>query len=66
MNWEQIEGKWDQVIGTFQKKWGKLTDNDWEQIKGKRTELEGKIKERNGVKKEEAEKQVRDFEKTLQ
>ncbi|MGE3303734.1 MAG: CsbD family protein [Hyphomonadaceae bacterium] len=65
MNWDQIEGKWDQFRGKAQTQWGKLTDQDFEVIKGKRTELAGRIKERYGVEKEEAERQIDTWMRSL-
>lgn len=61
MNWTQIEGKWDQVKGAAQKQWGKLTDDDFAQARGGRDEFVGKLKERYGIAREDAEKQVDDF-----
>ena len=58
MNWNQIEGNWEQFKGKVQTQWGKLTDNDLDIIKGKRKELTGKIQERYGIARDEAEKQV--------
>ncbi|WP_300298083.1 CsbD family protein [Ferrovibrio sp.] len=62
--WEQIEGNWNQLAGKVKQRWGKLTDNDITVINGKRQELVGKIQERYGVAKNEAEKQVGEWEKT--
>lgn len=61
MNWDQIEGKWKEMTGNVQQRWGKLTDDDLTQIKGDRRELAGKIQHAYGVTKEEAEKQVDDW-----
>jgi uncharacterized protein YjbJ (UPF0337 family) len=61
MNWDQIEGKWKQFIGSGRERWGKLTDNDWETIAGKKDQLVGRIQERYGVAKAEAEKQADDW-----
>jgi len=58
MNWDQIEGKWKQMKGSIQSKWGELTDDELDQIDGDREQLEGKIQEKYGVTKEEAKKQV--------
>jgi len=63
MNWDQIAGNWKQAAGKAQEKWGKLTDNDWTVAKGKRETLIGKVQERYGIAKEEAEKQVAEFER---
>lgn len=62
MNSDQFEGKWKQVKGQAQQKWGELTNDELDQIDGKREELVGKIQERYGIAKEEAEKQVCEFE----
>ena len=58
MNWDQIEGKWKQMKGSIQSKWGELTDDELDQIDGDREQLEGKIQEKYGVTKEEAKNQV--------
>ena len=58
MNWDQIEGKWKQLAGTAQAKWGELTNDELDQIAGRRDVLEGKIQEKYGVEKEEARRQV--------
>jgi len=65
MNWDQIEGKWKQVKGQARQKWGNLTDDDVDRIDGKREELVGQIQESYGIAREEAEKQVEEFEESL-
>jgi len=64
MNWDQVKGNWKQFSGTVKVKWGKLTDDEIDQIAGRREILLGKIQEKYGIAKEEAEKQVKDWEKT--
>ena len=64
MNTDQLKGNWKQVVGKAKEKWGKLTDNDWQVVEGKRDQLVGRIQERYGIAREEAERQVADFEKT--
>lgn len=61
MNRDQVEGNWEQFKGAVQKSWGKLTNDDMDVIEGDRKQLAGKIQERYGIAKEEAEKQVRDW-----
>jgi len=46
----------------LQQKWGKLTDDDLDVVDGKREELVGRVQELYGIAKEEAEKQVKEFE----
>jgi uncharacterized protein YjbJ (UPF0337 family) len=63
MNNDQIEGNWKQAKGKIKEQWGKLTDDDLDVIAGKRDQLLGRIQERHGIAKDEADKQVREFEK---
>ncbi|MFL6714696.1 MAG: CsbD family protein [Sulfurifustis sp.] len=65
MDWNQIEGNWKQFKGKIKAKWGDLTDDDLDLINGRREELLGKIQKAYGVGKDEAERQVRDFEGSL-
>lgn len=64
MNWDQVKGTWKQAKGDLQSKWGKLTDDDFDVISGEREKLVGKVQERYGIEKEEAERQVHDFERS--
>lgn len=63
MNQDRIEGNWKQVKGKVREQWGKLTDDDIDVIAGKRDQLLGRIQERHGVSKDEADKQVKDWER---
>lgn len=62
MNEDRTEGSWKQIKGKVKEQWGKLTDDDLDVIAGRRDQLAGKIQERHGVAKDEAERQIRDFE----
>ncbi len=62
MNWDQVEGNWKQLKGSVKEKWGKLTDDHLDIIAGKRDQLAGKIQETYGINKEEAEKQIADWQ----
>lgn len=62
MNKDQMEGNWKQFKGKVQQMWGKLTDDDINRINGNREQLVGRIQECYGVAREDAERQVRDFE----
>ncbi|BBV78728.1 CsbD family protein [Klebsiella electrica] len=63
MNKDEIGGNWKQLKGKAKEKWGKLTDDDMTVIEGKRDQLVGKIQERYGYAKEQAEKEVADWER---
>jgi uncharacterized protein YjbJ (UPF0337 family) len=41
-----------------------LTNDDWQVVEGKRDQLLGKIQERYGITREEAERQLGEFEKS--
>lgn len=58
MNWEKIEGNWNQIKGRVKEKWGKFTDDDLEIIAGKRDQLIGKLQEKYQYTKEKAEEEV--------
>ena len=65
MNWDQVAGNWKQFTGKVKEQWGDLTDDELDQIAGrKRDILVGKVQAKYGIAKEEAEKQVTDWEKT--
>ena len=65
MNWDQIEGKWEQVKGSAREQWGKLTDDEIQQAKGNREQLVGLIQERYGKARDVAEKEVAEWEHRL-
>jgi uncharacterized protein YjbJ (UPF0337 family) len=58
MNSDQMKGKWKQLKGSVKERWGKLTDDDIAVIDGQSDQLIGKIQERYGIAREEAKKQV--------
>jgi uncharacterized protein YjbJ (UPF0337 family) len=62
MNQDRMRGQWKQVKGKLKEQWGRLTDDDLDVIEGKREQLLGRIQERHGIAKEEAHRQVREFE----
>ena len=63
MNKDEIGGNWKQLKGKAKEKWGKLTDDDMTVIEGKRDQLVGTIQERYGYAKDQAEKEVSDWER---
>ena len=58
-NSDIFEGKWKQMKGKVQSKWGKLTDDEVDQVEGDSQKLEGLLQERYGMAREEAKKQIR-------
>lgn len=63
MNKDIIKGNWKELKGKAKTKWGKITDDRLDEIAGNRDQLAGEIQQAYGVSKDEAEKQVEDFEK---
>jgi uncharacterized protein YjbJ (UPF0337 family) len=63
MNWDRVEGNWKQWKGKVREQWGKLTDDQLDRVAGKRDQLLGKIQETYGIARDEAERQVHDWEK---
>jgi uncharacterized protein YjbJ (UPF0337 family) len=62
-HWDRFQGNWKQVTGKAKEQWGKLTDDDFDVVGGRRDQLAGKIQERYGVAKDEAEKQVAEWQR---
>jgi uncharacterized protein YjbJ (UPF0337 family) len=58
MNWDRIEGDWQEFSGKVKQQWGKLTDDDMARINGQRHELEGRLQRQYGYAKDEAKKEV--------
>ncbi|MBV9574170.1 MAG: CsbD family protein [Acidobacteriales bacterium] len=65
MNWDRVEGQWKQMKGSVKSRWGKLTDDDLNVISGKKDQLVGRIQERYGIAKDEADKQVNEWNAAL-
>lgn len=62
MNKDMIEGDWKKLKGKVRETWGDITDDEFDRIAGKRDQLVGAIQKRYGVAKDEAERQVNNFE----
>lgn len=65
MSKDIISGKWSQLKGKMQAKWGDLTDDDFKVAEGNAEYLSGKLQERYGWGRDRAEHEVRDFEDAL-
>ncbi|HEY9255482.1 MAG TPA: CsbD family protein [Stenotrophomonas sp.] len=65
MNKDIISGKWTQLKGQMQAKWGDLTDDDFDVAEGNAQYLSGKLQERYGWDRDRAEKEVKDFDDAL-
>lgn len=65
MNNDRIKGQWKQLTGKIKAKWGDLTDDDLQEAEGNSEYLAGKVQERYGIAKDEAERQVEEFNRSL-
>jgi uncharacterized protein YjbJ (UPF0337 family) len=65
MNWEHIKADWLQTKGKIKSKWGKLTDDNLTTISGKWDQLVAKLHERYGYKRDQAEREVDSFLRSL-
>ena len=63
MNKQMLKGKWNELKGETKQKWGQLTDDDVDQINGSYDKLVGTLQQKYGKSKEEAEKEVEDWQK---
>ena len=66
MNWDRIEGNWKQLKGKAKEQWGKLTDDDLDVAKGNYDQFVGRIQKTYGISRDEAEKQVKDWQNRQQ
>ena len=61
MNNDIFEGKWKQLKGEVQNRWGKITDDDFAKIQGNRERFAGVVQERYGKNKEQAKQEVNEY-----
>jgi len=66
MNQDIIQGHWKQLQGSLKAKWGKLTEDDLSRAEGNHQYLLGRLQERYGWQKDQAEREIREFERGLQ
>ena len=62
MNWDLVEGNWKQFRGTVKARWAMFTDDHLDAIAGKRAGLLGQIQATYGIKRSDAEKEIKVFE----
>jgi uncharacterized protein YjbJ (UPF0337 family) len=66
MNSDQIEGTWKQLKGKIKERWGQLTDDQLDIVSGNWDRLTGLIQTQYGEAREEAERQVKEFQEQYQ
>ena len=60
-NQSQIQGKWKEIKGEIQKKWGDLTGDELDKTEGNMTAIAGIIQGKYGAKKEEVSTHLKDI-----
>ena len=65
MNSDVFKGKWHQLKGDMKSRWGKLTDDDLDYIGGKKDQLVGRIQERYGIQRDQAEREVDEWNRSV-
>lgn len=61
MNENFIKGKWKELKGEIQKKWGELTNDELEKTKGDMKAVSGLIQQKYGRKQEEISQDLEDL-----
>jgi uncharacterized protein YjbJ (UPF0337 family) len=62
MNWERIEGNWQQAKTGIKERWDKLTDHQLDRIPGTRNQFVENIQATYGITRTDAERQVKAWE----
>lgn len=65
MNRDRIQGNWKRIKGQAKERWGLLTEDELDVIDGRRDQLAGKLQEYYGIAREEADRQIDEFERTV-
>ncbi len=52
---QELEGKWEQVKGRLQDRWGQLTEDELQRVRGNASALVGVIEEKTGESRREIE-----------
>jgi uncharacterized protein YjbJ (UPF0337 family) len=65
MDWSRISGNWTHWRGRVRERWGRLTDDQLNVIAGRREQLAGRIQELYGLTAEEADRQLKNWERNL-
>jgi uncharacterized protein YjbJ (UPF0337 family) len=65
MDWDRISGNWEHWRGRIRDRWGRLTEDQLDVIAGQRDQLAGQIEVSYGLSPDEAERQLRTWERNL-
>jgi uncharacterized protein YjbJ (UPF0337 family) len=65
MDWDRISGDWEAWKDRIQERWGRLTEDHLDLIAGRRDQLARRIEQVYGISRDEAERQLRNWERNL-
>ena len=65
MDWDRISGNWAHWRGRIRDRWGRLTNDELDLVAGRRDQLVRRIESAYGIAKEEADRQLRNWERNL-
>jgi uncharacterized protein YjbJ (UPF0337 family) len=65
MDWDRISGNWAHWRGRVRERWGRLTNDELDRVAGRREQLVGRIQSAYGIAREEADRQLRNWERNL-
>ena len=61
VNTDILQGKWTELRGQAQQRWGNLTDSDLDKANGKTEELAGVLQQKYGYTTEKAHQEIDSF-----
>ena len=62
MNWSDLKSRWDDYKASAKQEWSRLTDEQIAGTLGKREHLSSRVQEAYAVTKEDAERQISDWQ----
>lgn len=65
MNWQEIEGSWEQLKAGMRQQWSKLTDDEIEAVNGRKEHLVQKLQEKYHLAQDAAEEEVEKWRERL-
>jgi len=65
MHWDGVEGDWKRFRVSAKRRWGKLTEQQLDAIAGRRALLAGRIRDAYELSKDDAERQLADWQRQL-
>jgi uncharacterized protein YjbJ (UPF0337 family) len=66
MDWERISANWAHWRGRIQGRWSRLTREQLDTIGGRREPLLRRLQEAYGLSRDEAERQLKNWERNLE